>query len=165
MKCDFPFFRHQLYLNKTNPIIFPKQCGHAEGVLTVTAKGPVFYRGVHQKVRHFCCNFPHKIALVKCPCAVRLRSREQNVRPELGAQHFSCKFPYKMALVGLGSDISCKFQHKMALLTCPRAFGLSSLCSHMCAFFRLLSYVCSSFALICVLSYVCSRMCAPIYVL
>ena len=52
-----------------NPISFPKQCGHTEGVLTVRDRGPVFDRGGHGGAPHFSCKFPHKMALLQCPCA------------------------------------------------------------------------------------------------
>ena len=49
-------------------VFSPNSVGHTEGVLTVRVKGPVFNRGVHRGVQHFSCKFPHKMALLTCPC-------------------------------------------------------------------------------------------------
>ena len=49
-----------LYINPCHLVFFPKHCGHTEGVLTVSVKGPVFNRGVHRGVLHFSCKFPQK---------------------------------------------------------------------------------------------------------
>ena len=76
----------------------PKQCGHTEGVLTVGVKGPVFVPGGIIRVRPIPCKFPHKMALVKCPCAFRLRRLAQNGRGR-SIRHSPCKFPRKMVLV------------------------------------------------------------------
>ena len=53
----------------------------------------------------FTCKFSHKMALVTCPCAFRLRRLEQNGCRGFGLRHFTCKFA-----------------HKMTLVTCPCAF-------------------------------------------
>ena len=50
------------------------------------------------------------MALLKCPCAFRLRKLTQNAGPGIGVRHFSPNFP-----------------HKMALVTCPCAFRLHRL--------------------------------------
>ena len=47
----------------------------------------------------FFCKFSHKVALVRCPCAFRLRKFAQNVGVSSGAQHFACKFWRNVALV------------------------------------------------------------------
>ena len=85
----------------------------------------------------FSCKFPHKMALVKCPCAFPLRRLAQNACRGIGVHHFSYKFPNQIALVkcpcafrlrrltvpwSVPSHFSCKFPHKMALVTCPCAF-------------------------------------------
>ena len=57
--------------------------------------GPVFSRGGLRHVRHFPYKFPHKMALMKCPCAFRLRRLAQNACPGIEVRHFSCKFPCK----------------------------------------------------------------------
>ena len=57
------------YATLPEGFLFPKPCGHTEGVLTVRDRGPVFDRGGHWRGRHFSCKFPHKMALVQCPCA------------------------------------------------------------------------------------------------
>ena len=46
-----------------------KQCGHTEGVLTVRVKGARVGPGGDGGAPHFSCKFPHKMALVQCPCA------------------------------------------------------------------------------------------------
>ena len=102
----------------------------------------MFNRGGIIRVRPIPCKFPHKMALVTCPCAFRLRRLEQTVGRGRGIWHFPCKFPCKMALVkcscvfrlrrlaqngcrGISVPrFSCKCPHKMALVTCPCAFRL-----------------------------------------
>ena len=67
--------------------------------------------------RHFCGEFSHKMALLICPCAFRLRRHSpingssemskcisthrlaQNVRLTSGARHFPREFSHKMAFV------------------------------------------------------------------
>ena len=60
----------------------------------------MFNRGGIGSIRHFPWKFPHKMPLVTCPCAFRLRrlARTKCVSAFLGAA-FSCKFPYKAAPV------------------------------------------------------------------
>ena len=72
------------------------------------------------------------MALVKCPCAFRLRRLAQKGCREISVRHFSCKFPHKMALVtcscafrlrrlaqNSGPEISVRHFNKMALVKCP----------------------------------------------
>ena len=61
--------------------------------------GQVFNRGGIRRVGHFSFQFPHNMALVKCPCVFRLWRLAQNAGPGRPVRHFPCKFPYKMALV------------------------------------------------------------------
>ena len=65
-------------------------------------------RGI--SVRHFPCKILHKMPLVTCPCACRLRRLAQNACPGISVQHFPCKF-----------------LHNMPLVTCPCAFRLRRL--------------------------------------
>ena len=71
------------------------------------AQGAVFNRSGIRGVRHFPCKFPHKMALVKGPCAFRLRKLAENDGPGIRVRHFLYKF-----------------RHQMALLRCPCAFRL-----------------------------------------
>ena len=72
---------------------------------------------------------PHKMTLVKCPCAFRLRRLAQNGVPGGVPGRFFCKFPYKMALV----PCQCAFRPAFRLRRlaqngvrggCPRSFFL-----------------------------------------
>ena len=64
---------------------------------------------------NFSSKFPHKVALLKCPRAFRLRRLAQNAGRGIGVRHFSCKFP-----------------HKMALIKCPCPFRLRSFAQNVC---------------------------------
>ena len=113
------------------------------------------------------------MALPKCPCAFQLRRLAQNAVRGIWVRHFSCKFLHKMPLAGFGSGIFLVNFHTKWLVWpvhvrfgCAGSYVCSPLCSHMCAFFCVLSSVCSHIcAFICALAYVCFHMCAPIYVL
>ena len=59
------------------------------GVLTVTVRA----------VRHLICKFPHKIALVKCPCAFRLRTLAQNGVPGVVPDRFSCRSVFLLNII------------------------------------------------------------------
>ena len=65
-------------------------------------------------VRHFSCKFSHKMALLKCPCAFRLRMLAQNVCRGMGSGifrvnfvhvRFDCACSHKTCVAGLGSGI------------------------------------------------------------
>ena len=74
-------------------LLFPKQCGHTEGVLTVTVKARCLIEVFSCASGIFPVNFHTKcMALVKCPCAFRLRRLAQKMCRGIGARHFSCKF-------------------------------------------------------------------------
>ena len=62
-------------------------------------------RGVLICVRHFPCKFPHKMALVTCSCAFRLRRLAQNDVPGIGVPHFSCGFPTQKLFEGASTEI------------------------------------------------------------
>ena len=62
------------------------------------------------RVRPISCKSPHKMAVVQCPCAFRLRRIAQSAGRGRRRRHFPCKFA-----------------HKMALMTCPYAFPLGRL--------------------------------------
>ena len=70
---------------------FPKQYGHTEGVLSV---------------QHIPCKCSHKMALVTCPCAFRLRRLAQNKSRGPGARHFPCDF---LHILNNSCDMSCNF--------------------------------------------------------
>ena len=123
---------------------FPKQCGHTEGVLTVSVKARCSIEVVSCGSGIFPLNFK-KIALLKCPSAFRLRRLVQNAGPGISVRHFSWRFPQKLALVqcpcafrlrrlarnmcpGISvRHFSCKLLHKLALVKCPCAFPLCRL--------------------------------------
>jgi hypothetical protein len=69
--------------------------------------------------RHFPCKFSHKMVLVTCSCACRLRRPRlaQNGCPGLGARHFSCKFSLKLALV------TCPCARRLRRLVCVAILG------------------------------------------
>ena len=75
------------------------------GVLTVRGK-KIKARCLIEVVSRASGIFPvnfHKMALLKCPCAFRLRRLARNDDPGIGVQHVSCKFPHKMALAKCAS--------------------------------------------------------------
>ena len=98
----------------------------------------------------FSLSFSHKMALVKCPCAFRLRRLVQNDGAGRCAWHFPCKFPHKMVLmtcpcafrlrrlaqnVCRGTHVRhfpCICPHPMALVTCPCAFRVRRLARNAC---------------------------------
>ena len=111
-------FLHHIYQHIYIHIqYFPKQCGHTQEVLTVTVKARCLNPGGLRSVRHFSCKFQHKMALVKCPCAFRLRRLAQNACRGIGVRHCLGKFPHKMALL---------------ILKCPCAFRLRRLAQNVC---------------------------------
>ena len=67
-------------------LLFPKQCGHTEGVLTVSVKARCSIEVGGQVCSIFSGKFPRKMVLVTSPCAF-----------------FSCKLPYKMPCPDSGS--------------------------------------------------------------
>ena len=70
----------------------------------------VVNRGGISSVWHFSRTFPHKMALVKCPCAFRLRRLAQKDGSGKPVPIFSVESP-----------------HKVALVTCPYAFRVCRL--------------------------------------
>ena len=70
-------------------LFYPKQCGRTEGVLTVSVKTRCLIEVGGCGCGIFSCKFPHKMALVKCPCAFRLRTLAQNAVRGIGVRHFS----------------------------------------------------------------------------
>ena len=58
--------------------LFPQTVWPQWAVLTVRVKAQCLNRGGIRRVRHFPCKFPCKMALVKYPCAFRLRRLAQN---------------------------------------------------------------------------------------
>ena len=65
---------------------FLNQCGRR--VFTATDKAPVFNQSGIGSVRHVPCKFTCKMALVKCPCAFRLRRLAQNAGRGISVRHF-----------------------------------------------------------------------------
>ena len=59
----------------------------------------MFNRGGIRRVWHFPCKFQQAMALVKCPCACRLRRLAQDDGRGRRVRHCSCKFPHKLAIV------------------------------------------------------------------
>ena len=88
-----------LFPFKKGKQVFPQTAWPHWGVLMARVKARVFNRGGILSVWHFSCQFPRKMALVKCPCAFRLRRLAQNVVSGSVPGHFSCEFSHKMALV------------------------------------------------------------------
>ena len=87
-------------------------------------------------------SFPHKMALVTCPCAFPLRTLAQSVLP------------------GFGISLPLLYYQRCALF-CALICVLFYVCSPLCALLCVLSYVCSRMcAFICMLLSVCSHMCA-----
>jgi len=104
-------------------------------------------------LRPFTWKFLHKMALVTCPCAFRLRRVVQNVRRWSGLLlacgllpvifcikwrlwhvhvHFGCAGSHKTCGAGLACSWSaCKFPHKIALVTCPCAFRFGMLAENV----------------------------------
>ena len=87
--------------------------------------GPVFNRGGIGSVRHFPCKYPHKMSLVTCPYAFRLRRVAQNGRCGIRVRHFPCKL-----------------QRKMPLVTCPCAFRLRRVAQNGCRGLRVRHFPC-----------------------
>ena len=58
--------------------LFPQTVWPQWAVLTARVKARCLNRGGIRRVRHFPCKFPCKMALVKYPCAFRLRRLAQN---------------------------------------------------------------------------------------
>ena len=68
-------------------------------ISTAQARTKRGYTGVG--TRHFSWQFSHKMALVRCPCAFRLRRLAQNVGTGVGPRHFFGKFSDKTALMSV----------------------------------------------------------------
>ena len=93
-----------------NKVNFPKQCPHwGICILTAQARTKSAPRGCPDLgARHFSCKLSHKIALVRCPCAFRLRRLPQSLRRGL----LVCGL---FIVNSLGSGDPAKFLSKMSL--------------------------------------------------
>ena len=79
--------------------------------MVVGAKGPGLDQGAPSALRFFNCKFSRKSALVRCPCAFRLRSLAQDEPRGHGLRHFHCKFSREQSCV----RSPCPFRlHKLA---------------------------------------------------
>ena len=103
--------------------LFPKQCGHTEGS-SRSELGPgvpsTCSRVSQKGGPAFFSKLPHTIALVKSPCAFRLRRLAQNMLSCWErVRHFFCKFPHKSALV----KCPCAFRLRRLAQNVGRAIG------------------------------------------
>ena len=113
-----------LSLGNKNHAIHPKSAWKMEHVFFSTNSvatlrssygrcySPVFNRGGIRRVWHFSFKFPHNMAVVKCPCAFRLRRlapKRRQRRPGDASGIFPVNFHTKMALVRLPMEPSRRF--------------------------------------------------------